>query len=117
MTDRMLVSELERLYAGAIHELVEVEQLLGEALGYPRYVDDPKNFPEATEADGVCVGEMTPAALAEQAANRIKVYDGFSGIIQAQTKMIETQRELLRAIQQENSQLEKLNKKLREKKK
>jgi len=64
----MLVSELERLYDGMAEELAEIEQTLGSALGYPRYVDDPKNFPDATESDGVCVGDMTPAALAEQIA-------------------------------------------------
>lgn len=68
----MEVHELIRKFDAAVHELNEVEQILGEALGYPRYVDDPKNFPEATERDGVCVGEMTPATLAEQAAKRIK---------------------------------------------
>lgn len=68
----MEVHELIRKFDAAMHELNEIEQILGEALDYPRYVDDPKNFPEATERDGVCVGEMTPATLAEQAAKRIK---------------------------------------------
>jgi hypothetical protein len=52
-------------------ELYEVQQNLGIALGYPRYADDPKNFPEATEVDGVCIGELTADALAMQAAKRI----------------------------------------------
>ena len=64
----MMVKELEQKYNAMEQELYEVEQILGEALSYPRYCDDPKSFPDATEADGICVGEMTPAALAEQMA-------------------------------------------------
>lgn len=37
----------------------EIEQAIGAVLGYPRYCDDPANFPDASEADGVCVGEHT----------------------------------------------------------
>ena len=47
-------------------------QTLGKALGYPRYCDDQKNFPGATEADGVCVGDHVAESLAEEAARRIK---------------------------------------------
>lgn len=49
----------------------EIEQILGRALGYPYYADDPKNFPGATHQDGVCVGPNTIECLAEQAAVRI----------------------------------------------
>lgn len=69
---RMLVGELERRYNALLLETVETEQILGEALGYPRYSDDPKNFPDTTEADGVCVGEMTVALLAQQLADAYK---------------------------------------------
>lgn len=51
----------------------EVEQILGKALGYPWYKDDQKNFPGATEADGVCIGEQVVETLAEEAAERIKI--------------------------------------------
>ncbi len=51
-------------------------QTLGKALGLPRYCDDPKNFPGATEADGVCVIENDGRSLAESAAKRIKVLEG-----------------------------------------
>ena len=68
MPERMMVKELEQKYNAMEQELYEVEQILGEALSYPRYCDDLQNFPDATEADGICVGEMTPAALAEQMA-------------------------------------------------
>lgn len=57
--------------AGLRTELWEVEQILGKALGYPWYKDDQKNFPGATEADGVCVGEHTVPTLAFEAARRL----------------------------------------------
>ena len=49
----------------------EIEQTLGRALGYPRYADDQKNFPGATDADGVCVGEHVAETLAMEAAREI----------------------------------------------
>lgn len=49
----------------------EIEQVLGKALGYPWFKDDQKNFPGATEANGVCVGEHTAETLAEEAARAI----------------------------------------------
>ena len=51
----------------------KIEQILGKALGYPWYKDDPKNFPNATEADGVCIAPHTAASLAMEAAHMIKV--------------------------------------------
>jgi hypothetical protein len=53
-------------------EEFEIEQILGKALGYPWFKDDPKNFPTATEADGVCVGDHTAWSLAMCAADKIK---------------------------------------------
>lgn len=53
-------------------ESEEIEQILGKALGYPWFKDDPKNFPNATEADGVCVGDNTAWSLAMLAADKIK---------------------------------------------
>jgi hypothetical protein len=49
----------------------EVEQVLGKALGYPKYSDDQKNFPGTTEADGVCVGDSVPESLVAQAAGHV----------------------------------------------
>ena len=46
-------------------------QTLGKALGYPWYKDDLKNFPDATDADGVCVGDHVAASIAMTAANKI----------------------------------------------
>ena len=54
-----------------VQESQEIEQILGKALGYPWYKDDPKNFPNATEADGVCVAPNTAASLAMEAVDLI----------------------------------------------
>ena len=66
-----LQAENAVLRAGAIKSSNEIEQILGKALGYPWYKDDQKNFPGATEADGVCVGDHVPESLAAEAADRI----------------------------------------------
>jgi hypothetical protein len=50
----------------------EISQILGKALGYPWFKDDQKNFPGATDEDGVCVGEHVAETLAMEAANRIQ---------------------------------------------
>lgn len=49
----------------------ETQQILGKALGYAWYKDDPKNFPTATEADGVCIGAHVTITIAMEAANLI----------------------------------------------
>lgn len=54
----------------------EIQQLLGVALGYPRYCDDPTNFPDSTETDGVCVGEHVSVTLAAEIAAKIKALRG-----------------------------------------
>lgn len=64
------VQELEAQRIAWIKECHEVEQTLGKALGYPFYCD-LDSFPDATDADGVCVGEHIPATLAMEAAARI----------------------------------------------
>lgn len=63
---------VERERDSATSEIRKAEQTLGKALGFPWHKDDPKNFPDATEADGVCTGPYTPATLAELAAERIR---------------------------------------------
>lgn len=69
-------SQLLKDYGDIIDKLraesEEIGQILGKALGYPWFKDDPKNFPTATEADGVCVGEHTAWSLAMCAADKIK---------------------------------------------
>lgn len=49
----------------------EICQTLGKALGYPWFKDDQENFPGATEANGVCVGDHVAESLADEAAKRI----------------------------------------------
>jgi hypothetical protein len=63
--------DAQREIKGRISELNDVEQYLGQALGYPWYKDDPVNFPDCTDADGVCVGEHTPSTIAAEAAKKI----------------------------------------------
>lgn len=50
----------------------EISQILGKALGYPYFCDDKKNFTEAVESDGVCVGDHVAESLAIEAANRLE---------------------------------------------
>lgn len=50
----------------------EICQILGKVLKYPWYKDDPKNFPDATESDGVCVGEHTAETIAMETAAKIE---------------------------------------------
>lgn len=68
--------QLTHIRAGAARANNRIEQILGAALGYPRYCDDPTNFPGATEADGVCVGDHVAESLAEEAARRIVALEG-----------------------------------------
>ena len=65
------IYKLEYQRDGMLKELLEIEQILGKALGYPWYKDDQKNFPGATEKDGVCVGEHTAVTLAMEAADKL----------------------------------------------
>ena len=65
-------SRLEQLVAGVAKADAAVCQTLGKALGYPWYKDDQKNFPGATEDNGVCVGEHVPETLAMEAARRLE---------------------------------------------
>lgn len=68
---RERMAEMKRQLKGYQQECYDVEQALGKALGYPWHKDDQRNFPGATEADGVCVGEHVPATIASEAAGRI----------------------------------------------
>ena len=55
---------------GAIREFRDIEQTAGKALGYAWFKDDKKNFPEATEADGVCIGEHVPGTIVAELVSR-----------------------------------------------
>lgn len=67
-----LMAETKRLEDALISQSHFIEQALWKALGYPWFKDDQKNWPHATEADGVCVGDHTPESLAIEAADRIE---------------------------------------------
>jgi hypothetical protein len=82
-----------------IYELGEIEQILGKALGYPFYKDDPKNFPGATEETGVCVGELAPIDLADQAAKEIKRLRG---------ELEEKKQEILKSVEGEKELIQEL---------
>lgn len=66
-----LQGEAESLRLAATIKDQEISQILGKALGYPWLKDDQRNFPGATEADGVCVGDHVAESLATEAAARI----------------------------------------------
>jgi hypothetical protein len=78
-------------YDACAKELNEVEQLLGKALNYFWYKDDQKNFPGATEKDGVCVGEHVPASIAAEAANTITHFNRTFALMSKALEQGETQ--------------------------
>ncbi len=69
-------AEIARLRDACVRQAREVEQTLGRALGFPRYADDPANFPEVAPDDPrVFVGEYVAETLARMAADRIRSLD------------------------------------------
>ncbi len=86
-----LKAEIERLKRAAAQESHAIEQIFGPALGYPPYSGDQKNFPGATEADGVCVGEHVAASLAAEAADKIRA-------LLAEVELLRAEREAAKAV-------------------
>jgi hypothetical protein len=74
MTRDQLLKDYAAIIDRCKKESHDIEQMLGEVLGYPWYKDDQENFPNATEADGVCVGHETAWSLAANAAYWLKKY-------------------------------------------
>lgn len=66
------LKRLKHVTEGAQRENDDVCQTLGKALGYPWFKDDQENFPGATEAEGVCVGDHVAASMAAEAAAHIR---------------------------------------------
>ena len=66
-----LLAENARLIQGARAQADEVIQTLGKVLGYPWFKDDQTNFPGATEADGICLGDHIAETMAAEAAEAI----------------------------------------------
>lgn len=62
--------KIKRLYEGILKNNQEIEQTCGKVLGYPWFKDDQKNFPGATEKDGVCVGDHVGATIVSELAKR-----------------------------------------------
>lgn len=67
-----LLSEIERLRTACTKMNEEISQILGKVLGYPWFKDDQKNFPNATDDDGVAVGDHVAETLAMEAADEIE---------------------------------------------
>jgi hypothetical protein len=65
-----LAARCEDIYRRAIVYDHEIQQIAGKALGYPWFKDDQKNFPGATDQDGVCVGEHVGATIVQELANK-----------------------------------------------
>jgi chaperonin cofactor prefoldin len=68
---RQEISRLKNQNAAMLREFKEIEQILGKALHFPWFKDDPVNFPNATEKDGVVVAGPT-WELAMHTADKIK---------------------------------------------
>jgi hypothetical protein len=62
--------EIERLSAACSEQNDEIGQIAGKALGYPWFKDDQRNFPGATEENGVCVGEHVAESITLELANK-----------------------------------------------
>ena len=77
-----------------------VEQIAGQALGYPWFKDDQKNFPGATEADGVCIGEHVAGTIVQELASKRATLqadneckDSLIETLQAQLRQVEGERD------------------------
>lgn len=65
-------AEIERLRQAHARWNYGIEQTLGRALGYPRFADDPVNWPEAAAENSpdVCVGDHVAETLAAVIAEK-----------------------------------------------
>lgn len=62
--------KIKRLREGFLQQNQEIEQTCGKVLGYSWFRDDQKNFPGATEKDGVCVGEHVAETIVSELAKK-----------------------------------------------
>jgi hypothetical protein len=67
---RELNERIKLLEYGIAKQNLEIEQTCGKVLDYPWFKDDQKNFPGATEKDGVCVGEHVAETIAAELARK-----------------------------------------------
>ncbi len=77
---------IEHIIGAVVKSNDEICQTLAQALGYPWFKDDQKNFPGATEAQGVCYGDHVAETLAMEAARRIKELSKSRKLIQLVVK-------------------------------
>lgn len=84
--------KLKGLRNGILQNNLEIEQTCGKVLGYPWFKDDQKNFPGATEKDGVCVGEHVAATIATELAKKYtEALDRIKRLEEAGDALSETQ--------------------------
>jgi hypothetical protein len=69
MRERAERAERER--DAALQDVDECQQIAGKVLGYPWYKDDQKNFPNANDANGVCIGEHCGSSIVQELANAL----------------------------------------------
>lgn len=64
--------EVARLRNACAKQNHEIEQTIARALGYPRYADDPKNWPDAAAENSpdVCAGDHVAETLAAEIAEK-----------------------------------------------
>lgn len=80
--ERCLECRVTKLEHALASVNLEICQTLGAALGYPKYSDDPKNFPDVPKDDpGVCVGEHIAETLASEAAKRIADLEAYTDMV------------------------------------
>ena len=65
-----LSEKIKRLREGLLKQNQNIEQTCGKVLGYPWFKDDQKNFPGATEKDGVCVGDHVAETIVSELAKK-----------------------------------------------
>ena len=95
---RTLDAELARLRERSAASNDDICQTLGKALGYPWFKDDQKNFPGATEENGVCVGDHIAESIASEAAAELA----------RKSTVVEAQWEIVESYKKENAELEAL---------
>lgn len=65
-----LSEKIMRLREGLLGQNQSIEQTCGKVLGYPWFKDDQKNFPGATEKDGVSVGDHVAETIVSELAKK-----------------------------------------------
>ena len=65
-----LSEKIKHLREGLLKQNQNIEQTCGKVLGYPWFKDDQKNFPGATEKDGVSVGDHVAETIVSELAKK-----------------------------------------------